>query len=76
MPFFSEIGAAADEWPKKFDEIIEDGFSEEAFNKDLQKRMEGVVLNLPNGSYAQRVQAEYLKEVEDRGKNIYAAGSQ
>jgi hypothetical protein len=37
--------------------------------------MEGVVLNLPNGSYAQRVQAEYLKEVEDRGKGIYAEKS-
>ena len=35
--------------------------------------MEKVVLNLPNGSYAQRVQAEYLKEVEDRGKDIYKA---
>jgi hypothetical protein len=26
---------------------------------------------LPNGSYMQRVQAEYLKEVEDRGKSVY-----
>ena len=43
-----------------------------AFTKDLQRRMEGVVLNLPNGSYAQRVQAEYLKEVEDRGKEFFA----
>jgi hypothetical protein len=34
--------------------------------------MEGVVLNLPNGSYAQRVQAEYLKEIEDRGKEFFA----
>ena len=33
------------------------------------------MLNLPNGSYAQRVQAEYLKEVEDRGKAVYAAKS-
>jgi len=29
-------------------------------------------LNLPNGSYAQRVQAEYLKEIEDRGKEFFA----
>ena len=55
--------------------MIEGGFGEEAFTQDLQKRMEGVVLNLPNGSYAQRVQAEYLKEVEDRGKGIYAEKS-
>jgi len=67
------IGAAASEWPAKFEEIIEGGFGEEAFTRDLQKRMEGVVLNLPNGSYAQRVQAEYLKEVEDRGKELYSA---
>lgn len=72
-PLDEVIGAAADEWPKKFDEVIKGGFSEEAFVRDLQKRMEGVVLNLPNGSYAQRVQAEYLKEVEDRGKSLYAA---
>jgi hypothetical protein len=61
------------DWSAKFDAIAEGGFSEEAFVKDLQQRMEGVVLNLPNGSYAQRVQAEYLKEVEDRGKAAYAA---
>lgn len=37
----------------------------------LQQRMEGVVLGLPNGSYAQRVQAEYLKEVEARVKAAF-----
>ena len=74
-PLDEVIGAPAVDWPEKFDGIIAGGFSEEAFTKDLQKRMEGVVLNLPNGSYAQRVQAEYLKEVEDRGKAVYAAKS-
>ncbi len=67
------LGSPAVDWSAKFDAIAEGGFSEEAFVKDLQQRMEGVVLNLPNGSYAQRVQAEYLKEVEDRGKAAYAA---
>jgi hypothetical protein len=38
----------------------------------LQQRMEGVVLGLPNGSYAQRVQAEYLKELERRVSSAYA----
>ena len=74
-PLDTVIGAPATEWPEKFETMISDGFGEEAFTKDLQKRMEGVVLNLPNGSYAQRVQAEYLKEVEDRGKGIYAEKS-
>ena len=32
----------------------------------LQARMEAVVLGLANGSYSQRVQAEYLKEIESR----------
>ena len=37
----------------------------------LQQRMEGVVLGLPNGSYAQRIQAEYLKELEKRVKAVF-----
>ena len=32
----------------------------------LRTRMERVVLGLPSGSHAQRVQAEYLKELEAR----------
>jgi hypothetical protein len=43
------IGAPASDWPAKFEAVIEGGFGEEAFTQDLQKRMEGVVLNLPNG---------------------------
>jgi hypothetical protein len=74
-PLDTVIGANAGEWREKFEAAIAGGFGEEAFTRDLQKRMEGVVLNLPNGSYAQRVQAEYLKEVEDRGKGIYAEKS-
>jgi hypothetical protein len=38
----------------------------------LQRRMESVVLGLPSGSYAQRVQAEYLKELEERAKAAFA----
>jgi hypothetical protein len=37
----------------------------------LQRKMEGTVLGLQSGSYAQRVQAEYLKEVEARAKRVY-----
>lgn len=46
--------------------------SEPAFMEALQRRMEGVVLGLPSGSYAQRVQAEYLKELEERAKGVFA----
>lgn len=59
---------------KKWDEMLErstSSISGTAFMDALQKRMEGVVLGLPTGSYAQRVQAEYLKELEDRAKRIY-----
>lgn len=46
--------------------------SETSFTEALQKRMEGTVLGLQSGSYTQRVQAEYLKEVEERGKKVFA----
>jgi hypothetical protein len=37
----------------------------------LQKKMESTVLGMQSGSYAQRVQAEYLKEVEARAKTVF-----
>lgn len=46
--------------------------SEAAFTTALQKRMEQTVLGLTSGSYSQRVQAEYLKELEGRGKAVFA----
>ncbi|PSC76574.1 hypothetical protein C2E20_0188 [Micractinium conductrix] len=49
-----------------------DTISEAAFMEALQRRMEGVVLGLPSGSYAQRVQAEYLKELEERARAAFA----
>lgn len=39
---------------------------EEALLSALRKKMEVLVLSLPSGSYAQRVRAEYLKELETR----------
>jgi len=48
-PLDQVLAAPADAWPEKINEIIDGGFSEEAFVRDLQSRMEGVVLNLPNG---------------------------
>lgn len=53
--------------------------SEAVFMEALQKKMEGTVLGMQSGSYAQRVQAEYLKEIESRAKSVFrqlaAAGS-
>lgn len=54
--------------------------AEAAFMEALQKKMELIVLGMQSGSYAQRVQAEFLKEVEARAKSVYrelaAAGKQ
>eukprot|EP00980_Cylindrotheca_fusiformis_P012583 scaffold3084_cov144-Cylindrotheca_fusiformis.AAC.31 len=41
-----------------------------ALVKEIQKTMEGVVLGLENGSMAQRVQAEYLRELVTRAEAI------
>ncbi|GFR43033.1 hypothetical protein Agub_g4037, partial [Astrephomene gubernaculifera] len=50
----------------------EGAISEAGFSEALQRRMEGVVLGLQSGSYAQRVQAEYLKELEGRARGVFA----
>lgn len=45
--------------------------SEAVFMSTLQTKMEQTVLQMKSGSYSQRVQAEYLKEVEDRGHKVF-----
>lgn len=60
---------------QQWDILLKQGvekYSESSFMEALQKRMEAVVLGLPSGSYAQRVQAEYLKEVEARAKAAFS----
>lgn len=62
------------ETEQQWDTLIKAGvekYSENSFMEALQRRMEAVVLGLPSGSYAQRVQAEYLKEVEARAKTAF-----
>ncbi|KAF8069580.1 PUR3 [Scenedesmus sp. PABB004] len=49
------------------------GVAEAGFMDALQRRMEATVLGMQSGSYAQRVQAEYLKEVEARAKTVFRA---
>ena len=48
---------------------------EEAMLAALRKKMELLVLSLPSGSYAQRVQAEYLKELETRIQAAFQAAN-
>lgn len=45
--------------------------AEAAFMEALQRKMEVTVLGMQSGSYAQRVQAEFLKELEARAKAVY-----
>ena len=42
----------------------------------LRRRMEKTVLVLPSGSYAQRVQAEFLSELEARASKAFQNASQ
>lgn len=67
--------------PKQWEQImmrqmVSDGVSHSAFATALQKRMEGVVLKESSGSHSQRVQAEFLKEIEDVSKKVKLPGSQ
>ena len=48
-----------------------DGFGDGAFMDELHRKMEQVVLGMANGSYSQRVLAEYLKEVEELAKGKF-----
>jgi len=64
------MAANEEEWEGLLSAIAADG-AQEGFTTELQQRMERVVLNLPNGSYQQRVQAEFLKELEGRAKTIF-----
>jgi len=47
-----------------------DGMSSQNLTNEIQKTMENVVLGLENGSMAQRVQAEYLRELVTRVEAI------
>jgi len=67
------LGAQEEQWAEIILNKAEKGeISEVSFLESLQRRMESVVLGLSSGSYAQRVQAEYLKELESRAKQVFA----
>lgn len=65
------LAADVEEWQRLLMEANDAGFGTGAFIDELHKRMEGVVLGMANGSYTQRVLAEYLKEVEERAKEVF-----
>jgi len=49
----------------------QDDLNESAVTEALQRRMENVVLSVQSGSHTQRVQAEFLKEVEASMKKAF-----
>mmetsp|Transcript_35613 Transcript_35613/g.75000 ORF Transcript_35613/g.75000 Transcript_35613/m.75000 type:complete len:338 (+) Transcript_35613:103-1116(+) len=56
-----------DEWDMEIRKGMEaEDVSKDALISEVQKTMEGVILGLENGSMAQRVQAEYLRELVTR----------
>ena len=66
------LAADVEAWDAKLEEAVAGGYGGQVFVDELHKKMEGVVLGMANGSYTQRVLAEYLKEVEDRAKTTFA----
>ena len=65
------IAADEREWDFLLSQASASGaVSAAGFAAAVRRRMEGVALGLASGSYAQRVQAEFLKEVEERGEEV------
>lgn len=54
------------EWEIEIRKGIESDVKKEALVSEVQKTMESVILGLENGSMAQRVQAEFLRELVTR----------
>mmetsp|Transcript_64645 Transcript_64645/g.204078 ORF Transcript_64645/g.204078 Transcript_64645/m.204078 type:complete len:105 (+) Transcript_64645:980-1294(+) len=61
-----------EQWGGLIRESLENGCTGDGIVTELQKHTERVVLGLDNGSYTQRVLAEYLQEAEKRTKEILA----
>lgn len=71
-PVDQVIQADEEQWEPLIRQLLEsDQTTESDFSLELQKKMEGTVLGQSSGSYKQRVQAEYLKEIEARFKGVH-----
>ena len=55
-----------DDWDVEIRSGIENDVAKEDLVSEVQKTMEAVILGLENGSMAQRVQAEFLRELVTR----------
>ncbi|KAK9822820.1 hypothetical protein WJX81_004256 [Elliptochloris bilobata] len=70
------LAADEDRWDALLSEAVASEVSEAALVGALRRRMEKTVLVLPSGSYAQRVQAEYLSELEARATKAFQNANQ
>lgn len=65
--FEKTLNTDTDEWDAEIRKGMKSGdVSKDALVSEVQKTMESVILGLENGSMAQRVQAEYLRELVTR----------
>lgn len=55
-----------DEWDVAIRKGIDEEVTKDGLVSEVQKTMEGIILGLENGSMAQRVQAEFLRELVTR----------
>lgn len=60
------LSVDTDSWNAEVRKGLDGECTKEQLVSEIQKTMEGVVLGLENGSMAQRVQAEYLRELLTR----------
>lgn len=58
------------DWEMEIRKGIDGDVKKEALVSEVQKTMESVILGLENGSMAQRVQAEFLRELVTRIESI------
>lgn len=59
-----------DFWESKILDGLNDGVTSSGLVAEIQRTMETVILALENGSMAQRIQAEYLKELVTRAEAL------
>lgn len=60
------LSVDTDAWDVEIRKGFEGECTKDQLVKEIQRTMEGVILGLENGSMAQRVQAEYLRELITR----------
>lgn len=69
------LEADSDQWDLEIGKGVNEEVSSFALIAEIQRTMETVILGLENGSMAQRIQAEYLKELVTRVEAFQESGN-